>query len=251
MRKRTKARALDVTRCSLQRIAGAAQSDHCKFNSSYVISRQEVDQFKNEVQHHQHIDCDKESDDKDEDVDEMLASCLTWKSSAPDHKKTATDIYETTGIFASACHHGFIIKFGEMVRSGELVKYPHAIMNTMIDAYGKDIGMGYDVGCTFSGIVHKSPLLNQKAEEARMQFCVNSFHGYAHNRLCQVQHHPLYLPGFGLEDLKTMDELSKFLLNNYMQAIGIIKKYEDEVSSLASSLNIHEEDFERWIEEEC
>jgi hypothetical protein len=35
-----------------------------------------------------------------------------------------------------------------------------------------------------------------------------------------------------------------------MQAIGIIKKYEDEVSSLTSSLNIHEEDFECWIEEE-
>jgi hypothetical protein len=57
---------------------------------------------------------------QDEDVDEMLASCLTWKSSAPDHKKTAADIYETTGIFASACRHGFIIKVCEMVRSGEL-----------------------------------------------------------------------------------------------------------------------------------
>ncbi|KAG2087520.1 uncharacterized protein F5147DRAFT_748517 [Suillus discolor] len=272
------------------KILVASLSDHRNFNSSYFISRQEVDQFKNEVQHRQHIDRDKEPDDKtqDEDVDKMLASCLAWKSSAPDHKKTAADIYETTGIFASACRHGFIIKVCEMVRSGELAKYLLAITNAMIDAYGKDIGMGYDVGCTFSGIVRNSPLLSQKAEEARMQFCVNSFHGYAHNRLCQVQHHPLYLPGFGLEDLETMErvfsssnsvshviryasryhwaqfidlhfqqwdedkygELSKFLLNNYMQAIGIIKKYRNEVSSLASSLNIREDDFERWIEEE-
>ncbi|KAG2103699.1 uncharacterized protein F5147DRAFT_746665 [Suillus discolor] len=258
---------------SCKRIAGAALSDHRNFDSSYFISHQEVNQFKNEVQHRQHINRDKEPDDK------MLASCLAWKSSAPDHKKTAADIYETTGIFASACRHGFIIK---------LAKYPLAITNAMINAYGKDIGMGYDVGCTFSGIVRNSPLLSQKAEEARMQFCVNSFHGYAHNQLCQVQHHPLYLPGFGLEDLETMErvflssnsvsrviryasryhwaqfidlhfqqwdedkygELSKFLLNNYMQAIGIIKKYRNEVSSLASSLNIRKDDFKRWIEEE-
>ncbi|KAG2146793.1 hypothetical protein DEU56DRAFT_731337 [Suillus clintonianus] len=268
---------------SCKRIASAAPSDHRNFNSSYFISRQEVDRFKDEVQHHQRV-----NHDKDEDVDETLASCLTWKSSAPDHKKKAADIYETTGIFASACRHGFIIKVCEMVRSGELAKYPLAITNSMIDAYGKDIGMGYDVGCTFGGIVRNSPLLSQKAEEARIQFCVNSFHGYAHNRLCQVQHHPLYLPGFGLEDLETMErvfsssnsvsrviryasryhwaqfldlhfqqwdedkysELSKFLLNNYRQAIGIIKKYKDKVSTLVSSLNLCEDDFECWIEEE-
>ncbi|KAG1748442.1 uncharacterized protein EDB91DRAFT_1235729 [Suillus paluster] len=144
-------------------------------------------------------------------------------------------------------------------------------MNAMIDAYGEDIGMGYNVGCTFGGI-----------------FCVNSFHDYTHNQLCQVQHHPLYLPSFSLVDLETMErmfssmnsvsyvihyasryhwaqfinrhfqqwdedkysELSKFLLNNYRQAIGIIKKYEDKVSRLISSLNICEDDFKCWIEEE-
>ncbi|KAG1748441.1 uncharacterized protein EDB91DRAFT_1047772 [Suillus paluster] len=112
---------------SCKRIAAVAPSDHCNFNSSYFISHQEVDRFKDQVQHCQCVDHDKEPDDKvffvhsvtqDEDVDETLASCLTWKSSAPDHKKT--DIYETTGIFASACHYGFIIKVCEMVQSGEL-----------------------------------------------------------------------------------------------------------------------------------
>jgi hypothetical protein len=60
-------------------------------------------------------------DDKDNvETDENLASCLRWKSSGPDHKKTALDIYETTSIFTSACRHGFIIKVCEMVKSGEL-----------------------------------------------------------------------------------------------------------------------------------
>jgi hypothetical protein len=119
-------------------------------------------------------------------------------------------------------------------------KYPLAITNTMIDAYGKDIGMGYDVGCTFSGIVRNSPLLNQKAKEARMQFCVNSFHGYAHNRLCQVQHHPLYLPGFGLEDLKTMEHVFSSS-NSVSRVIRYASRYH-----WAQFIDLH---FQQWDED--
>jgi len=43
-----------------------------------------------------------------------------WKSSAAEHEKWALDIYDMTGLFASACHHGFILKACEMVQSGEL-----------------------------------------------------------------------------------------------------------------------------------
>ncbi|KAJ7260012.1 hypothetical protein B0H12DRAFT_1231951 [Mycena haematopus] len=35
----------------------------------------------------------------------------------------------------------------DMVRSGELAKYPLAIENALMDAFGKDIGLGYDIGC--------------------------------------------------------------------------------------------------------
>ncbi|KAG2047749.1 hypothetical protein BDR06DRAFT_1013620 [Suillus hirtellus] len=171
---------------SSKHVAGVGSADECQFHSSYFLSREQVDCFKDEI-------------------DENLASCLRWKSSGPDHKKTALDIYETTGIFVSACHHGFIIKVCEMVRSGELAKYPLAIMDALLNLYGQDIGVGYDVSCTFSEIVQDSPLLSTKAHDARITFCVNAFHGYAHNCLCQVQHHPMYLDGFGLEDLKTME----------------------------------------------
>ena len=43
-----------------------------------------------------------------------------WKSSAAEHEKRALDIYDMTGVFASACRHGFILKACEMVQSGEL-----------------------------------------------------------------------------------------------------------------------------------
>lgn len=86
-------------------------------------------------------------------------------------------------------------------------KYPLAITNYMLDTYGDDIGIGYDVGCTFSQLIRNSPLVSAKAEASRLHVIVNSFHGYAHNRICQLEHHPLYQQGFGLEDLETMERV--------------------------------------------
>ena len=36
---------------------------------------------------------------------------------------------------------------------------------------------------------------------------MNAFHGHAHNRMCQLQYHPLYLPGTGLEDFETCEHV--------------------------------------------
>ena len=36
---------------------------------------------------------------------------------------------------------------------------------------------------------------------------VDAFHGHAHNRLCQLSNHPLFLKGFGLEDLATCERI--------------------------------------------
>ncbi|KZT01719.1 uncharacterized protein LAESUDRAFT_663270 [Laetiporus sulphureus 93-53] len=41
-------------------------------------------------------------------------------------------IFEETGIFASACHHGFILWICDMMRSGELAKYPLTIIAKMV-----------------------------------------------------------------------------------------------------------------------
>lgn len=34
---------------------------------------------------------------------------------------------------------------------------------------------------------------------------MNAFHGWSHNRLCQLYNHPLYTDGVGIEDLETME----------------------------------------------
>lgn len=47
--------------------------------------------------------------------------CTTnWKAAAAEDKKRMWNIFDETGIFASACPHGFILWITDMVRSGEL-----------------------------------------------------------------------------------------------------------------------------------
>jgi len=130
-------------------------------------------------------------------------------------------VYETTGIFASACRHGFILAICEMVWSGELyiqfqsvyillmfmcrAKYPLAVVDHHINMLGNDQATGYDIGCSFTSTVATSKLVGPKAEQAAYRFSVNSFHGYAHSRVCQLDHHPLYLKGWGIEDLEGLE----------------------------------------------
>ncbi|KIM65037.1 hypothetical protein SCLCIDRAFT_23132 [Scleroderma citrinum Foug A] len=93
-------------------------------------------------------------------------------------------VFKQTGIFLSACRHGIILTCAEMLHSGELAKYPLATINKLIS-------------------MHAACSIAQMARAANMQLVVNTFHGHAHNCMCQLQYHPLYLPGTGLEDFET------------------------------------------------
>ncbi|KAJ2970863.1 hypothetical protein NUW54_g12636 [Trametes sanguinea] len=209
-------------------------------------------------------------------------------ASAAEHEKRALNIYETTGIFVCACRHGFVQKATEMVRSGELAKYPLAEVDHIIDVHGRDTGCGYDIGCSFWETVKNSPLLSKKAAAASIHFVVCAFHGYAHNRLCQLANHPLYIDGYGIEDLEVMErlfsssnnvarliryaspfhwmqsldlhfmqwdedkyaELSNFLFNNYKQCLRIIAENTVDVEQLKTELGIDDDAFKTWLAEE-
>ncbi len=79
------------------------------------------------------------------------------------------------------------------------------LLETADDDRNKAIG--YDIGCAFTSTVNSSPLVGPLAHEHGLTFAVNAFHGYAHNRLCQLSNHPLYKDGFGLEDLETLERI--------------------------------------------
>lgn len=83
-------------------------------------------------------------------------------------------------------------------------KYPLSLVARTLEAGLGKVQFAFDIGCAFQGTLSRSSL-GRRARAAGVSFCVNSFHGYGHNRICQLQHHPLYRCGFGLEDLETCE----------------------------------------------
>ncbi|KAG6895498.1 hypothetical protein C0992_000998 [Termitomyces sp. T32_za158] len=110
-------------------------------------------------------------------------------------------IFDETGVFLMLCRHSFSLVIADMVASGELSKYPLAVVDILLDAFGNDLGVGYDIGCRFKTTVGKSDL-GARARELRFKALVGSFHGHVHNCICQLSNLATYVKGMGLEDLE-------------------------------------------------
>ncbi|KAF8200634.1 hypothetical protein K438DRAFT_1582502 [Mycena galopus ATCC 62051] len=137
---------------------------------------------------------------------EELAKCLDtcverWKAAGPEARKKMFALFAVAGIFLTVCRHGHAIIMCDMIRSGELMKYPLAMVKHLLDEYGADIGLGYDIICAFFKTLHRSSL-GAKVTAMRLQGVVPAFHGHAHNRPCQLGWHPLYVDSVGLEDFE-------------------------------------------------
>jgi hypothetical protein len=81
------------------------------------------------------------------------------------------------------------------------MKYPLAMVKWILDQYGADIGLGYDIMCAFFKTLMRSSI-GAKVTAMRLHGVVPAFHGHAHNRACQIGWHPLYVEGVGLEDFE-------------------------------------------------
>ncbi|KAF8218412.1 hypothetical protein L208DRAFT_1351704 [Tricholoma matsutake] len=74
------------------------------------------------------------------------------------------------------------------------MKYPLAIGNWLLDQYGADIGLGYDIMCAFIKTLGRISL-RAKMVALHLQGVVPAFHDHAHNQCCQVDWHPMYMEG--------------------------------------------------------
>ncbi|TFK60510.1 hypothetical protein BDN72DRAFT_730156, partial [Pluteus cervinus] len=279
---------------SLKRFDGA-KADKREFESNYFLSNEYVDKFKDDV----HNARKKPSPatppsttlptapEENEGVEKKATPCAdTWHAATAVSEDTIK-VFDQTGIFLSACRHAIVEFIVEMRKSGELAKYGLAVVDKLLDTFGMDQLNGYDIGCSFEKTTDNSSI-GPKARELNLRFIVDSFHGHAHNQPCQLNYHPLYRIGIGLEDFGTCErifassnaaarlirhssyyhwkqfidlhftrwdedrygELSNFLFNNYKQAIRIISSYSPIVDALKEKLKISDNDFTRWIDEE-
>jgi hypothetical protein len=98
---------------SLKRLARPS-NPNAIFDSSYYLSQQFVDSYAGEV-------ISSANPDSQADI-ELIAeqpSCADkWKAASPDSTKKTWGIFDETGIFASACCHGFILWIADMRQGG-------------------------------------------------------------------------------------------------------------------------------------
>ncbi|KAH7917998.1 hypothetical protein BV22DRAFT_1108467 [Leucogyrophana mollusca] len=244
------------------------------------LPRDYVDKFANDVA----------GDMMDENNDDEDNPCVgRWKNMKDEQTKKMWGVFDESGVFMAVCRHGFSLVIADMVQSGELAKYPLAVVSKLLDVFGEDLGGGYDIGCKFKSTLNRSSLGG--LVRALNHVClVGAFHGHAHRRLCQLLHLAIYVLGLGLEDLEGCERtfsksnalaasvryastfhrrqaitlyfehnddfevyqnLTTFLYNNYKQALDIIDDGQRSLPKAMRGLQVTDEGvFERWLEEE-
>jgi len=103
-----------------------------------------------------------------------------WRSAAPEARKKMFSFFAVSGIFLVVCQHGHVLFLCDMIRSGELMKYPLALVNKLMDVYGPDLALGYDIACGFAKTL-RSSLLGPRAAQLHLSGIVPAFHGHSHN----------------------------------------------------------------------
>ncbi|KAJ7789709.1 hypothetical protein B0H14DRAFT_3094867 [Mycena olivaceomarginata] len=148
-----------------------------------------------------------------------------WKNMINNVTSKMWGIFNETGIFLALCRHGFVLVIADMIRSGELAKYPLAVVEELLNAFGMNLGVGYD------------------AREKNLKCLVSSFHGHVHNRLCQLRFLATYVEGMGLEDLEGCE-------SNYRQVLTILKT-EGALQTWMRHEGVDSVDrFHEWLTEE-
>ncbi|KAI5985372.1 hypothetical protein EDD15DRAFT_2390180 [Pisolithus albus] len=212
-----------------------------------------------------------------------------WKNMKDSVTQKMWNIFDETGAFVAVCRHGFCLVIADMVQSGEQSKYALAVTSKLLDAFGSDLGGGYDIGCRFKTTLASS-VLGERARSLNYTSLVNAFHGHAHNRLCQLDNLTTYVEGLRLEDLEGCERafsksnalapstryasifhrrqaiacyfehndemevyanLTKFLLNNYKQALDLLSNGRATLERLMRELGVSDPlIFRQWLDEE-
>ncbi|KAJ3887580.1 hypothetical protein GG344DRAFT_90411 [Lentinula edodes] len=225
-----------------------------------------------------------------------------WHNASDKNTGKSWAKFDENGIFLLICWHGLVLSLADMVKSGERAKYSLATMHHFLDtekrlriSNGEEgppngkLCFAYDVGCTNSKTVHRSPLA-PLAKYMGYLPVVGTMHGYAHERACQLNFLLLYQTGAGLEDgesceqyfsksnalasairhasvfhrqqmiteyayhtdnFETYGNLSKFLRNHYKQALEILGTAESLKMRMRNAGIDDARIIFKWLEEEA
>ncbi|KAJ6614643.1 hypothetical protein B0H10DRAFT_1802889 [Mycena sp. CBHHK59/15] len=178
---------------------------------------------------------------------EELAKCLNtcverWKAAGPEARKKMFALFTIAGIFLTVCRHGHVLVMCDMIRNSpplSRMKYPLAMVRFLLDNYGADIGLGYDIMCAFWKTLRRSSL-GADVTVMRLQGVVPAFHGHAHNRACQIGWHPLYVEGVGLEDFEECERT--FSLSNHLASSTRLATVFHRQQQIDEHFQFHDQD---------
>jgi len=114
---------------SLKRCNRAAADTRVYEDNDYYLSQSQVDRFAHEVKAGEkrqdeastETPATEEGDPADGDKEVGTSPCASrWKAASADSVKRMWDLFDETGVFASACRHGLMLWVTDMVKSGEL-----------------------------------------------------------------------------------------------------------------------------------
>ncbi|CAK5283134.1 unnamed protein product [Mycena citricolor] len=147
------------------------------------------------------------------ELEQSISVCVErWKAAGPEAQKKMFALFAVSGIFLAVCRHGHVLV---------MMKYSLALVRHLMDTYGTDIGLGYDIMCAFFKTLLRSSL-GAQVVAMRLRSIVPAFHGHAHNRECQLGWHPMYIDGVGLEDFEefALDLLHHSIANSKSTSIS-------------------------------
>ncbi|KAF9067575.1 hypothetical protein BDP27DRAFT_1534881 [Rhodocollybia butyracea] len=251
--------------------------------SDYFLSKEFVDQYVDEVpsRHEEKPGTISNMDSKTgdfppdssggdptdgQDLESVLCQCTNnWKAADKESvKKIMWDGFHECGIFTGACRHGFILWIADIIHSGELAKYPLALVAKALQVFDEGFMLGYDIGSSFSETIASTSLNNP-----------------------QCFHHT-HIKGMGLEDLETMEHifsllnqlasvtrymspycrrvfidlyfqqwdrdkytnLATMLYNNYCQALGILENNAVQLANDLKQMNLTKAKLEQLWEDQ-
>ncbi|KAJ7813916.1 hypothetical protein B0H13DRAFT_2382094 [Mycena leptocephala] len=195
-----------------------------------------------------------------------------WKNMVNDVTSKMWGIFDKTGVFLALCRHGFVLVIADMIRSGELAKYPLAIVQELLDVFGMKLGAGYDIGCHFEATMPRRVVPRARAQPPLpaqlsghicegmgfedLEGCERYFSRsnalakscrYA-SRFHRQQEITTYAKHF--DSFETYTNLSKFLCTNYRQALTILKT-EPALQDWMRQEHVESYDvFHQWLLEE-
>ncbi|KAH9822492.1 hypothetical protein DFH28DRAFT_1049759 [Melampsora americana] len=158
------------------------------------------------------------------DSGEMVDPCTDQHTAANDIRgKKDWKGNDDTGLAGMACRHDQILRFINIVQSGEKCIYPLTLINWILketqglenenedEATGKKIAILYDIGCNIQKGIERRNQFVEERDQDRLMFGTSLFHSYVHEWSCQLLYNPRLNEGWGLSDGEGLERIWSLL----------------------------------------